>query len=108
MIKHIKSTLDLNVLRFYAVSTTVFFSVLALANSFSVPMHELFSWNFFEKIQPWSLSLFVMVLASSLLGSWFYHWIKLRPPTRNAHVFVFATSAIKFGATLLFFHVIPG
>lgn len=102
----IQQALDLNILKQYAVVTTILFVMLALYTIVSLPAGGLFQALSETSLQSMSTLLFILVLASSLLGAIFHHTIKFRPRTRNAFAFVFSMSTLKFLGTIVLFQVL--
>ncbi|NND07295.1 MAG: hypothetical protein HKN87_13035 [Saprospiraceae bacterium] len=102
----IQQSLDLKVLKQYALITTGLFIVLLVYTLISLPPGGLFQALPESPLQSMSTVLFILVLGSSLAGVVFNHTVKFRPRTRNAFAFVFSMSSLKFVGTLLAFQVL--
>jgi hypothetical protein len=105
-VARIKHVIDLNILKQYALATTVLFMMLAtyavvliVQNGFLESMH-------LTQVQKMSTIVFFLVLGSSLAGAIFHHLVNYRPKSRNAFAFVFSVSTLKFLGTLLAFQIL--
>ena len=98
--------LDLNILKHYAWTTTSLFVGLLIYVLVSQPVEGLFAGFHFESLQTYSLPIFLLVLATSLVGATFYQLVRYRPKRRNAFAFVFSMTALKFLGTLVVFQLL--
>lgn len=98
--------INLNILKHYALATTVLFILLATYAVFLFTQHGFFESMHLSLMQKLSTIVFFAVLGSSLIGTVFNHLINYQPRSRNAFAFVFSVSTLKFVGTLLAFQVL--
>ena len=102
----IKHAIDLNILKHYALATTVLFVLLATYAVILVIQYGFLESMHLTQVQKLSTIVFFLVLGSSLAGAIFHHLVHYRPRSRNAFAFVFSVSTLKFLGTLLAFQVL--
>lgn len=102
----VKHMVDLNILKHYALATTVLFGLLATYALYLIIQNGFLESMHLTLVQKLSTVVFFMVLGSSLIGAVFHHAVQYRPRSRNAFAFVFSVSTLKFLATLLAFQIL--
>ncbi len=102
--KVLKHHIDLDVLKKYALITTMLFAILIGYILITMPGTGL--WTGLMKAQNLTTILFVLVLASSIAGAVFHQSVNYKPRVRNAFAFVFSMSTLKFLGTILFFQLL--
>ncbi len=101
----IKSALDPYILKHYAFATSTLFLGLGIYYIIGLKMETVSSAVHLMTVQAFSLTLFILVLISSLVGMAFHHLVSSEQRARNTFAFIFALGLLKFVGGILVFNM---
>ena len=101
----IRLSLDTQILKSYAIGTTALF--LALASYYLLGFNGtgLSSSVHLSTVQAFSLTLFMLVLISSIVGMAFHQLVSTERKARDTFAFIFSMSILKLVGSMIFFEL---
>ncbi len=106
MTRRFVAVLEPQILKHYAIASTVLFTLLMVFIVIKVPFDQWLSFSYLEHMEWLSKVCLLTILGSSLMGVIFHHLVSSRQRARNTFAFVFSFTLIKFLGTLAFFQVV--
>lgn len=101
-----KLALDPNILKNYAVATTVLFVGLATYYLIGLNSANFSNAVHLMTVKAFSMTLLILVLISAIVGMAFHHLVSTEYRSRNTFAFIFALGAVKVVGSLLLFNLL--